>query len=65
MDEIHELLGDKRILFILNSNLQGIKLLGLTATIDRKTKYVIQKRIDVLFFIVASVIVVNTPAVDS
>jgi len=43
MDEIHELLGDKRILFILNSNLQGIKLLGLTATIDRKTKYVIQK----------------------
>lgn len=42
MDEIHELMGDKRILFIKNSNLTNVKMLGLTATIDRKTKYIIQ-----------------------
>jgi len=43
LDEIHEILSDKRILFILNSNLDGVKLLGLSATIDRKTRYIIQK----------------------
>ena len=41
-DEIHDLLTDKRILFILNSKLDNVKLLGLTATIDRKTKYLVQ-----------------------
>lgn len=52
MDEIHDLITDKRILFIKNSNLSNIKLLGLTATIDRKTKYIVQDiettKIDVL-----------------
>lgn len=42
MDEIQDLLSHKRILFILNSNLEGVKLLGMTATIDRHTKYQIQ-----------------------
>lgn len=41
-DEAHEILSDKRILFLKNSNLEGIKLLFLTATINRKTLYNIQ-----------------------
>ncbi len=42
MDEIQDLLSDKRILFILNSNLNNVKLLALTATLDRKRKYIVQ-----------------------
>ena len=48
MDEIHDILSDKRIEFIEKSNAKGapkfqvIPKLGLTATIDRKTLYLIQ-----------------------
>lgn len=48
MDEIHDILSDKRIEFIQKSNISSvasfslIPKLGLTATIDRKTQYLIQ-----------------------
>ena len=47
MDEIHDILSDKRIEFILNSDsvsydFANIPKLGLSATIDRKTEYLIQ-----------------------
>ncbi len=42
MDEIHEILSDKRILFITKSKINNVKLLGLSATIDKKTKYIVQ-----------------------
>lgn len=42
MDEIHDMLTDKRILFIRNSKIEDVKLLGLSATIDKKTKYEVQ-----------------------
>lgn len=42
MDEIQDILSDKRSLFLTRSNLKGIKLLGLSATIERKKRYIIQ-----------------------
>lgn len=42
MDEVQDILSDKRSLFLTKSNLKGIKLLGLSATIERKKKYIIQ-----------------------
>ena len=41
-DEVQDLLTDKRILFVLNSDLTNVKQIALTATIDRKTKYIVQ-----------------------
>jgi len=46
MDEIHDILSDKRIEFIQNSRqvclFEDFPKLGLSATIDRKTQYMIQ-----------------------
>lgn len=41
-DEWHEAGSDKRILFFKNSKLDGVKVLCLTATLDKKTKYLVQ-----------------------
>ena len=49
LDEVHEILSEKRILFILNSKLEGVNLLGLTATLDRRTLYTIQGEVSTKF----------------
>lgn len=41
-DEVQDLLTDKRILFIRNSNLENVKILCLTATINKRMKYLVQ-----------------------